>query len=341
MQHKIILILLVILTSGCASTHFADGLAEKEYLFQTNYSVEQAGFLLGNDGQISATFGKFKTGFIKPDISKERIDFEKSFPIQKPSLDDYEALLGLKHKLRVGQVLIFSADLDTRTSGIIKDEKGYPISVSGKFELDQNRKIADTSVSSGMAGVAVGSLNASAINSQLAKSGMQLTPKGQSAVIASSAITGLVAGMISGAIASQQIETALDGIVNKSNFGDRMAQTTSTAQMPHAYPIAHNGAWNAEKPIRIADGIVKRIFCYHGELDTNYKRDIFFISTVAIFRGIEYANKYPNTLGWEYQITNLNAIKLAKGIDRPSAFDSAETYYRAIKKALLDSSIFL
>jgi hypothetical protein len=321
---------------GCADTNFAKNLQPNDLLFDNTYSIQS-----GSLQQIEIDLGADKTGFINPDRSSDRTAFEKKYPVQSAKENDYASLTSLDHKIKVGQVLLLSADLDSRTSGSLKNANGDYISISGRFEVNSNETISERALSSGLAGAAVGLTNISSINSQLSRAGLQLSTRGQTAAISASASTGLLSGLIYGAVASQQIQSAINGIVRATNFGERMKYATSSPEMPHSLPLSHNAVWNTEKPIKIADGIVKRIFAYTGELDHTYKKNLFLISVVAVYRGDKYAGDFPSTLGWEYRITNINSIKLGPGVFKPSAFEDAEAYFRAVKTELVANNILL
>lgn len=244
----------------------------------------------------SKTIGQNKTGFITPDESKERIDFIEKYPAVKPDDKAYEHLSGFRYNNKVGQVLRLSADLDKRTSGFVVDEKGNPISVSNMMIFESNAVVS---------GALTGG-SSQAIASQVSSKSLINPTQGAGANIGS----GLVAGLLAGFIHQMQADAAIAGIVSKNNFGARMEEATTSVVMPTGQKIGKVGMPSNESYIIIAPGLVKSIYMVSGKKNLQFKNQVFLISTIGVYRGVEYEKLFPTTSGWDFSITNINMIEV-------------------------------
>ena len=332
-MRKLFLIFLIPFLIACTSTEYRKNLQANDYLFEPKYSIKNSSTADSDYEGIALSVGKDKTGFIAPDRTASRLLFEEKYPIKNATEKDLSNLTSSFHQIKVGQVLVLSADLDERTSGFLKNEKNEPISLSGRFEVNSDQMISQGAIAGATSGVVSSSLSVVTTNSQLAKSGLQLSSSGQNSLMISGLVGGLVVGSVVGAIDANNKTKALNGIINSTTFGERISFAHNVLHSESAGPISHDGfggsPFNNVEPVKINNGIVKRVFIYKGKLNNTYQRDLFIISTVATYRGEHYANEHPNSLGWEYRITNLNLIKISSGIE-----DEYELRFRAIKSAL-------
>jgi hypothetical protein len=313
------LIILSVFISGCVSTpEYVKNLKPDEYLFSKYVDIDQAKDL----ESIALAVGSDRTGFIKPDRSESRKNFEMKYPISAPSLDKYDDIEGIIKNRKIGQVLRLSADLDKRTSGFIKDENGLPISVSGMVKLTAEPIVSAALSGAGGQLIATSTSSASSINPS------------QSAGYNIGAGLGL--GILVGGIHSLQSDAALRGIISKEDFGSRMEEATAVPSMPTATRLSPDGVNNRGRiaPIKVADGIVKVVYQVVGEKTLRYQDKIFLLSTVAAYRGDSYKMKYPETEGWEFRITNINLIEIPES-------EYGEPRFRAIRKVLLEKGIKL
>ena len=331
---KLLALTVAVLSSGCANNQYLNELKQNDFLYQIKQDA--ATELLISEATKSENLvrklGKNKSGYVQPDNSEERLLFENKFPMVKPAESDYASLTGTYHELRSGQVVLLSVDLDKRTSGYLKETNGTPISISGRFQIDESKLMSGSLMTGAIAGVAIGATNISLTNSNLSNSGLKLTPAGQNNLMLSGVATGLIGGLFVGMITSAQMNSALDGIINSSSFGERMVNSTFVLEMPHARPLRPDGRIDK---VRITEGIVKKVLTYSGPLEADYRQRCYLISIIAVYRGKLYADKYANTQGWEYIITNINMIRAPRGSADP------EANFRGIKKALIEQNIDL
>ena len=312
---KLIIYSCVIFLYGCVSTEYIKQLRPEDLLYSETVTIDKT-----QDKEIIAiNLGRDKTNFIEPDRSAERLQFENSYPISIPSTDDYENLKGYRFRHRVGQVLRLSADLDKRTSGFLKDERGASLSVSGMVNVSADHAIS-SSIAIGSSQVAAGSVSSNSTINPAQSTGYN-------------AGVGLGVGLLVGVIDMQRSEAAKEAIINCNDFGSRMSESTTANSMPTAYLFPNNG-WGPVRHIVITEGVVKAIYFVDGGTTIDYKKRIFLLSTVGSFRGEAYKEKYPETEGWEFRITNINTIAINDNKEPEKKFWN-------IKKILLDMNISL
>ena len=300
-----------LLLTSCASVppEYVKNLKSHELLFANEVIVDSKLDL----ETIALSVGSDKSGFVIPDRSSERLLFEKSFPIQSTD----QVFAGLNFH-RVGQVLRLSADLDKRTSGFIKNEIGVPISISGMIDISYAQAI-DMSLSTGATQAIAASTSSSSLINPTQGAGTNIA-------------SGLGIGLIAGAVHVVMADSAKNGIISKAGFGARMEETTWSNSMPSAGQLSNTGY--GPSLIVITPGLVKVIFGIEGAKTIDYKNRFFYLSTVAMYRGISYQEKYPQTKGWEFRITNINSVVLPET-------DSPEDRYKAIKKTFVENNIIL
>lgn len=293
---KFFVLLVVLIISGCANTmEFTKNIKTEDFLFDDN-EFQALGIDINKIDSYSKIIGQNKTGFIMPDESKERTDFIVKYPAVKPDEKAYENLIGFTYNNKIGQVLRLSADLDKRTSGFVVDEKGTPISVSNMMVFESNAVVSGALSGGSSQAIASGVSSKSLIN----------PTQGAGANIGA----GLVAGLLGGFIHQIQADAAIAGIVSKNNFGARMEEATISAVMPTAQKIDKFGIPSNKSHIIIAPGLVKSIYMVSGKKNFQFKNQVFLISTIAVYRGVEYEKLYPTTNGWDYSITNINMVEL-------------------------------
>jgi hypothetical protein len=334
---KISIILLASLTASCATTEYAKRLTDAELLY-TSYeraAPETQTFSAVEAENVALEVGSGRSGFIPPDRSIGRLNFERAFPAEVASESDYDELGGMVHLVRAGQVVLFSADLDRRTAGATKDKNGNPVSLTGLIDVRSPEAMSQAVVTGIGTGVAMGTVSVSAANAELAKSGLQLTSSAANQAVLSSAATGLLGGLIAGAIIEHQVNSAIKGIVAASDFGSRMQEATLRPEAPHAVPISPAGLTRNVEPERIIPGVVRRVMMYRGQTDYKNNQLLVFISVVVVFRGEKYAKEYPSTSGWEYRITNINVITAQK------TPNDSEALYKTLRDLLPSAGVRL
>ena len=309
LNFKISFITLIFLLAGCANTlEFTKSTSKDNFLFNPD---ETLNVNINDVDKISKMFGRDKTGYIPPDESKEREDFLKKYPASLPDDKSYDALSGRTFNHKVGQVLRLSADLDNRTSGIIKDDKGQAVSISGMMVIDSSPVLSG----------AISGAGSQAIASSVSSKSLINPTQSAGANIG----TGLVAGLLVGFISEMQADAAIKGIISKNNFGQRMEETTFTISMPSATKIDHFGISSNKSHIKISPSLVKSIYTITGTKNIQFKNQIFFISTVAVYRGEKYKSDYPATEGWEFIITNINSIYMNQDSSIEEQFKKIKT----------------
>lgn len=336
-------LLCIFILPGCASMEYASRVKPDDFLYGKEYlqvSRNISNLSSASIEGIALKVGEDKTGFISPDRSDERLAFEKEFPAVAATDEEFERLAGHNNTVRAAQVIFFSADIDDRASGFLRDPLGAPLSVTGRFSVDSSSAISQGVMMGGVSGIASGAMAISSINNQVASQGLKLSPTGQSAVMGGNMASGLFAGFIAGAIHAGQAESTFNGFLESKSFGERMEHSTLTAAhvLGGASPLGTAGEWNTRtKSVLVTPGVAKRIFWAIGQKETNLRQRLFLISTVAVYRGGAYESKYPNTLGWEYRITNLNTLIA------PSGFFSSdpEERYISLKRAITEAKVVL
>ena len=122
-QIKCIALVCTLFINGCGTVNpeFTSHVKPSDYIFsESSYKIAEKNFQIEKDALIK--LGSDKSGYIKPDNSSTRIDFERKYPIIPPNETDYETLTEFRYNWKLGQVLSLSADLDVRTSGLLKDQ---------------------------------------------------------------------------------------------------------------------------------------------------------------------------------------------------------------------------
>ena len=339
---RALLLLCILGLSGCASMEYVSRVKPGDWLYGKEHHPASGERLSGAGiEQAALRIGADKTGFIPPDRTDERLAFEREFPAVAATDEAFERLATHGHSTRAAQVIFFAADIDDRTSGFLKDPRGNPLSVTGRFSVDGSSAISQGVVMGGASGLASGAMAISSINNQVASQGLKLSPAGRNAVMGGNMASGLFAGFIAGAIHAGQAESAFNGFLESHSFGERMEHSTLTAAhvLGGASPLGVAGEWSTgSKPVLVTPGVAKRVFLAAAEQkEINLRQRLFLISTVAVYRGGAYESQYPNTSGWEYRITNLNTLIA------PAGFFSAdaEARYLALKRAIAQANIAL
>ncbi|OMH31734.1 hypothetical protein BGP75_16560 [Motiliproteus sp. MSK22-1] len=268
--------------------------------------------------EIASIVGSDKTGFIPLDRSPDRITFEAEYPIVEANARALDALVSHNHNIRIGQAIALGADFSPRTAGFLKDSSGKPLSITGKVSYRTEEAVSQGISLGATTGVAMGVASVGAINQQASQVGMQLTPSGTTQVMTTQIITNVASGFIAGAIHASMANTAMKGISQANNFGERVEETTLTAAhvMGGSGPIGPYGNLSTRMPpTYITNGVVKRILATYNTKNSEVNGSVrmVFITTVGTYRGDKYEKKYPYSSGWEYRITNLNQTLLPFG----------------------------
>lgn len=331
---RILSLSMVILLVGCANLDFAKNLKSEDLLYDS-YALSMV--VENNSNEHWRKIGNDKNGFVGIDTSEETLKTDELFPIKVHTDSDLERIHGHNHRMRLGQALVFTADIDPRTSGFLKDTKNRPLSISGRFEPNANSAIAQGATSGVVIGATSGVMAVNSINNQVASAGLKLSDAGSNAVMGGQMAQGLIAGLIAGGIHASMAESALNGIIAGRNFGERMEATTLTAAhlLPNLAALGPDGLVRSSAPVVIAPGVVKRYFLRFGQKTLDYKNEYYLITAVGVFRGKEYENKYPNTLGWSYSISNMALIYMS-----PDDVSDPEKSFRAIKRETAGKNIF-
>lgn len=329
---KSILLSCVILFSGCASLDYAKNLKSDELLYDADSHPPGVSVVVDYK-----SIGSNRQGFVGTDVSEESLKIDELFPIKAHTDSDLERIHSHNHRMRLGQALVFTADIDPRTSGFLKDTKNRALSISGRFEPNANSAIAQGVTSGVVIGATSGVMAVNSINNQVASAGLKLSDAGSNAVMGGQMAQGLIAGLIAGGIHVSMAESALNGIISGKNFGERMEATTLTAAhlLPNLAALGPDGLVRSSAPVVIAPGVIKRYFLRFGQKTLDYKNEYYLITAVGAFRGKEYENKYPNTLGWSYSISNMALIYLS-----PDDVSDPEKSFRAIKRETAGKNIF-
>jgi hypothetical protein len=276
---------------GCASTSYMQNISKSSFIDKLSVKLP----LDRTTEQLIAEVGKQRTGFVQPDTSPERILVEQAFP---PIEFNAEALSLLDRSYfdKVGQVIAWGIDLDSRTTGFLKHQ-GAPLSVTGRFTFDSMAAINSAAVQ-GATTTLISSV----------ATGFQVTP-GTSAVAGGIGV-GLIGGMIAGGITASAVESTIKGFVSAKTFVDRLPHASGL--VAHQVHIPRMRATYMET---IDSKAIKVMFARTAEKNIDYSSRIFFASTVGVYRGPNFAQKYPETNGWEFIVTNLNFIdaKIVEG----------------------------
>ena len=309
-KNKLTLLVLVITCAGCAhNQEFISKIKKEQWIYDDEYTESDV-------SRMDLT-GVSKTGYVSPDMTANRIKFDSDFPVVIPKQDNIESIKSFRYKNRLGQVIRLSADLDKRTSGFIKDEFGVPMSVTGYIDVNPVSSVETAVISGASQAIAASSSSASLINPT------------QSAGYNVGA--GLIAGFIAGAIVQVQIDTAIKGIISKEDFGSRMEETTFAAEAPKAYIMSKYGFLYGGDHIVQPNGTVKSIFTVLGKQDISRKTRIFILTTLGVYRGGKYKEKFPKTEGWEFMITNMNSIVVKEMEDPGKRLDEISTQLKLNK----------
>ena len=217
MIKKLYLTVLLGILTGCANMEYVKDMRPEDMLYEAEYKGGSAfgGISSIEKEELALTIGADKSGFISPDRSVARINFEKDYPIQNPEPNALQVITELDHGLRAGQANAFGVDIDDRTSGYLKDAKGNPMSVTGKISVRASDIAAESALMGGTSGIGAGL----ATVNQAAQSGTQLSSASQGAAMVSGFATGLAGGLIAGLITSGQAESAINGFIQSNNFG--------------------------------------------------------------------------------------------------------------------------
>jgi hypothetical protein len=296
-------------TAGCGTVNpeFTSQIKSSEYLFsETSYRLTSSNI---NDlEKIANDLGGDRSGYIKPDSSTSRIEFQRQFPIATAGESDYEVITGFTYNWKLGQVLSLSADIDDRTTGTLKNESGALISVSGM--IDPKPNIAESSVTAGATQALA------AVSPSLA-----IDPTKS---LGSNVGMGLAAGLIAGVINAVRAEAAFKGILAAREFGSRM-EASSTAIEHSVRRIDRYGLMGMPATndyVKVAPGVVRVFFGVLGQRTLQYKNMIVLISATGVYRGQKYKELYPTTAGWEFTVTNLNYIVVGEGLSDIERFNA-------------------
>ncbi|WP_158270671.1 hypothetical protein [Limnohabitans sp. Bal53] len=321
-------LVITLFMSGCASLDYANNLKTDELLYDNRSSFAVTDY---------KSVGSDRHGFVGIDTSDESAKIDQLFPVKFPTDSDLEKLHNHNHRMRLGQALVFTADIDPRTSGFLKDSKNRPLSISGRFEPNANSAITQGVASGVMIGATSGVMAINSINNQVASAGLKLSDVGNNAVMGGQMAQGLIAGLIAGGIHASMAESAVNGIISGKNFGERMEATTLTAAhlLPNLAALGPDGLIRSSAPVVIAPGIIKRYFLRFGQKTLDYKNEYYLITAIGVFRGKEYENNYPNTLGWSYSISNMSLLYLS-----PDDVSDPEKSFRAIKRETAGKKMF-
>ena len=314
MKKLILIAIALFMLSGCANLDYAKNLKTEELLYDSNNfnNITSVVKKIASAEEYK-NIGSEKFGYIGIDNSESRKELELTFPVMphdKQSLDEISD--SHNHRMRLGQALVFSADIDRRTSGFLKDSNGKPISISGRFETDANSAITQGLASGVVVGAVSGVMAVNSMNNQLAPSGLKLSNAGANAVGGGQMAQGLIAGLIAGGIHAHVAEQSLKEILVAKNFGEMMQGTTLTAAhlLPNLGALGPDGLVRSSVPVVMGPGIVKRYFLKLISKTIDYKNEFSLITVVGSYRGKKYQESYPNTLGWEYHISNLSLLYL-------------------------------
>lgn len=295
---------------GCASNQeWRKSITLERLLWDRNPKSYQ-NFITLDAENLAKIVGADKSGFIQPDKSSQRIEFENNFPALVPDEKSVDYAINNQDLSKLGQALAWSADLDLRTSGYLKDENGRPISITGRFDLSKVDTTIDTISNATVTMAAHAAMGQAAV----------VTP-GVSPALSGLGI-GLAAGVLTSIIDAQIIGDATNGFIASKTFGERMRYTISfpsaERKIPKLMAISPHLGNKAqqETAVLINNKIIKRVFIKGtDEVKFNYMKDIFIVSAVGIYRGEKYTAIHPETNGWEYQITNINKVEVPSNAD--------------------------
>jgi hypothetical protein len=314
MKYLILLASALMLMTGCANMDYAKNLKSEELLYDAvNFENGKSKFKKTSIDGGYENIGSDKFGYIGTDNSDSRKELDYIYPVIPHDKQALEAISeSHNHRMRLGQVLVFSADIDRRASGFLKDNTGKSISISGRFENDANAAITQGLASGVVVGAASGVMAVSSMNNQLASSGLKLSEAGTNAVGGGQMAQGLIAGLIAGAIHAAVAEQSFKEIIAAKNFGEMMQGTTLTAAhlLPNLEALGPDGQVRNSAPVVIGPGRVKRYFLKFTQKTIDYRNEYCLITVLGSYRGKKYQESYPNTLGWEYYITNMSLIYL-------------------------------
>jgi hypothetical protein len=339
MKLRIFLLALTLLLTGCANLDYAKNLKPEELLYQTDVAISDKTKNLSQEDLINLYMkvGSDKEGYVGSYDSEQRRAWDTQYPILAHDEKALDKLTGFRYRTRLGQALIFAADIDQQTSGFLKDSKGKSISVSGRFEPDANAAMTQGLASGVVVGATSGVMAVNSINSQLAPSGWKLTNAGANSVAGAQMAQGLVAGLIAGAIHASMAETAMKDILSAKNFGERMTATTTTAahMLPGFRALGPDGLMKSAKSVVVAPGVVKNYYMSSGEKTIDYKTEFYLFTVVSTFRGKAIEDAYPNTEGWDSIISNMAIIRL----NADERNDAAKAFY-GIKREAVNRRLF-
>lgn len=126
---KIFFVFPIFFLVGCANLDYAKNLSPDELLFDSKSISKNK-----SDKFDYKSIGSDRLGFVGIDSSEENKKLDEQYPIQAPDPQNLDALHSHNHRMRLGQALVFIADIDPRTSGFLKDSK-----------IDHYRFLADSS----------------------------------------------------------------------------------------------------------------------------------------------------------------------------------------------------
>ena len=339
MKFRIVLVAFTLLITGCANIDYVKNLKPEELLYQTDVAISDNAKKYSQEELINLYMkvGGDKEGYVGSYASEQRKNWDVQYPILAHDDKALDKLTGFRYRTRLGQALIFAADIEPLTSGFLKDSKGKPISVSGRFEPDANAAMTQGLTSGVVVGATSGVMAVNSINSQLAPSGWKLTNAGANSVAGAQMAQGLVAGVIAGAIHATMAETAMKEIISAKNFGERMTATTTTAahMLPGLKALGPDGLIKSAKPVVVAPGIVKSYYLSAGEKTIDYKSELYLLTVVSTYRGKAFEDAYPNTEGWDSLISNMAFIRL----NADERNDAAKAF-AGIKREVANRNLF-
>lgn len=339
MKLQVIISSLVLALTGCANLDYAKNLKPEELLYQTEQLKVEARKLASQDElqNLYLNLGSDKEGFVGSYKSETRKEWDNKYPIVAHDEKALSKLTGSNYRMRLGQALVFAADVDPQTSGYLKDSKGSPVSVSGRFEPDATSAMTQGMASGVVAGATSGAMAVNSINSQLAPSGWKLSSTGANSVAGAQMAQGLLAGVIAGALHASMADTAMKEIIAAKNFGERIGATTLIAAhlLPSISPLGPDGLTRSAKPVVVEPGIVKNYFMSAGKKSIDYKTDFYIFTVVSTYRGKTLEDSYVNTEGWDSIITNMVSIRL--NLDEIT--DPAKSF-QGIKREVTSRKIF-
>lgn len=292
----------------------------------------------GGTEAIADRVASLSTGHIPIELTAERLALQEKYPIQVPTDKDIASLQSNTHRSRLHSAILLIGDFDPRSAGFIGSEYVAPTSLSGLMAARSLSEMRSKRLSRGaeINEKPLQDMRANLADAAMSQAQSYISNPAASPVpnasVGANLVGGIIAGYLIGAMVTREYQSTFDDMVKSYSFGDVM-QRRSLSTVNKAINLQLNGALHIHVPTL---EVFPQVYRYYFAVDPDSTNRVPVISVHAFFRGSTYLRDYPQTLGWEFVISNLNYIDLPM-----SAINKREAFFRLLTEKISTNEIRL